>query len=146
MLFVYPLLNAFWQSLIAFWSFLKPIYFYLIFLLKLSSHKANSIKSFGTSCPDISKFLTKLTANPIFSSVSKEKAVPWLSPLPVLPMRWMWVSRSFGTSTFITQVTSFMSNPREATSVAISSLPLDLKSFIIWVRSYCNLSPCKQRL
>lgn len=70
---------------------------------------------------------------------------PFLPALPVLPDLWIKGSVFLGGSSWITNPTFYISNPLEATSVAIKILVLpSLKAFKLYYLSFWDISPCKK--
>jgi len=69
--------------------------------------------------------------------------VPVFPALAVLPALWMYVSTSFGGSTYITKSTFGMSSPLDATSVATNTLNFySLNLFNVTSLWFWAISPC----
>ena len=70
--------------------------------------------------------------------------IPFLPALPVLPDLWINGYVCLGGYNWITNPTLSISNPLEATSVAIRNLVVPfLKAFKLYYLYLCDMSPCK---
>lgn len=92
------------------------------------SREVALMTSFGYGIPIgmnlMPAFLSIFCRSIFYFMVQNVMHVPALPALAVRPERWMYVSTSLGGSTWITRSTLGMSRPREATSVATSTLNL----------------------
>eukprot|EP00041_Stephanoeca_diplocostata_P023721 m.588589 g.588589 ORF g.588589 m.588589 type:complete len:314 (-) comp22365_c0_seq16:1607-2548(-) len=111
--------------------------------LNCGSRIAKSIKSCGTSWFACSMFRTSSPAKCVSDKSTSVCAVPLVPARPVRPIRCVCVSMSRATSKLTTVRTAGMSSPRDATSVARSSLLFPrLKSAITPDREFWSMSPC----
>lgn len=84
-----------------------------------------------------------LRASPTLDSSTKMNPSPVLSPLPVLPILWMYCSRLGGSPIWMTWVTLGKSIPRAVTSVENIMADLALRNLSeTYVRCACESWPC----